>query len=318
MKNKNLIHTLDLQLFAEGGAGSGAAGAGAGPAGGDNGTNSVTSTVAGSKNNGVKESLSEIKYGTEDVQTADAQTNTPEIDRQAEFKKLIEGDYKDLFDARMQDAIQKRLKNSKEKTDKYDALVPTLETLAKKYGVDATDIEALNRAIEEDDSYYEDEALEKGITVQQLKDFKKMERENAALRQQMQQKQAEENGAKLYSKWMNEANATKSIYPGFDLRTEMQNQKFLDLLKNNIDVRTAFEVIHRDEIMPAAMQYTARAVEEKLTNSIVANGKRPSENGMRAQSATTRKSDVGQLTKDDIAEISRRVARGERIDFTKR
>ena len=72
-----------------------------------------------------------------------------------------------------------------------------LELLAKKYGVDANDTEALNKAIEEDDAYYEEEALEKGITVQQLKEIRRMEKENVELKRQMQEKNAKEQGAKL-------------------------------------------------------------------------------------------------------------------------
>ena len=95
----------------------------------------------------------------------------------------------------------------------------------------------------------------------------------------------------------------------------MQNQKFVDLLRSNIDVRTAYEVLHKDEIIPAAMQFTAKTVEQKLTNKIIANGARPAENGMAAQGAALVKSDVSQLTKADREEIIRRVQRGEKIRF---
>jgi hypothetical protein len=236
-------------------------------------------------------------------------------DRNAEFEALIKGEYKDLYDARMQDTIQKRLKGQKETVDKYNALQPVLEILGKKHGVDATDIEALTKAIEEDDSYFEDEAIERGMSVQQLKEVKKMERENAELKAQMEEAQRQENGKKLYAAWMQQADEAKKVYPSFDLRTEMNNQKFVDLLRSNIDVRTAYEVVHKDEIIPAAMQFTAKTVEQKLTNKIMANGARPSENGMSSQSAAVTKSDVSKLTKYDIDEVSRRVARGERVTF---
>ena len=57
------------------------------------------------------------------------------------------------------------------------------------------------------------------------------------------------------------------------------------------------------------------AVEQKLTNKIIAQGQRPTENGISSQSATVVKSDVSQLTKADRDEIRRRVARGEKISF---
>ncbi|MBQ2917869.1 MAG: hypothetical protein IJE61_01375 [Bacteroidales bacterium] len=313
MKNYHLIPMLNLQLFAEGGS----AGAGAGDGGTAEGQG-VTAAAALPQTKGAKSNpLADVKYGIqEDVApAAEVQTTTATPDRNAEFEKLIKGEYKDLYDAKVQDTIQKRLKGTKETVEKYEALQPVLEILGKKHGVDATDIEALSKAIEEDDSYFEEEALQKGMTVQQLKEVRKMERENADLKAQMQEKERKENASKLYASWMQQADEAKKVYPSFDLRAEMNNPKFVDLLRSNIDVRTAYEVLHKDEIIPAAMQFTAQTVESKLAKSIASNGARPSENGMSSQSAAVVKSDVSQLSKADRAEIIRRVQRGEKIRF---
>ena len=312
MKNKLIFPMiLNLQLFAEGtGGGDGGTGA--------EGAKGATATAAMSQK-GVKNPLADVKYGIQEE--ASTESPAPEVkqtateDRNARFEALIKGEFKDLYDAKMQDTIQKRLKGQKETVDKYNALTPTLEMLAKKYGVDANNIEALNKAIEEDDSYYEEEALEKNMSVQQLKEIKKMERENAELKRQMNEQERRENANRLYSKWMQESEATKAVYPTFNLEAEMQNPRFLDLLRNNVDVRTAYEVIHKDEIIPAAMQFAAKTVEQKLTNKIIANGARPVENGNSSQSASVTKRDVSSLTKADLAEVERRVARGERISF---
>jgi hypothetical protein len=305
---------LNLQLFAEG--------AGEGGGTGAEGATSVTETNAVSQIKGGKtDPLANVVYGKQtDAQNANVQVETTETesvqpDRNAEFEKLIKGEYKDLYDQRVQDTIQKRLKGTKETVDKYNALSPTIDLLSKKYGVDPTDIEALNKAIEDDDAYYEEEAIEKGVTVEQLKQIKKMEKENAELKKQMQEQENKDKAAKLYSQWMEQEKATKNIYPSFNLRAEMQNPKFIDLLRANIDVRTAYEVLHKDEIIPAAMQFTAKTVEQKITNKIIANGARPAENGTSSQSAAVVKSDVSQLSTKDIAEVMRRVANGERISF---
>ena len=303
---------LDLQLFAEGGGG-GDGGTGA------EGATGATVTAAGSQTKGAKANpLANVVYGKQAVEEATPVAEVvenPTEDRNAKFEALIKGEYKDLYDQRMQDTIQKRLKGTKETVEKYEALTPTLEILAKKYGVDATDIKALNKAIEEDDSYFEEEALEKGISVEQLKEIRKMEKENAELKKQMEEQNRKDNANKLYSQWMEQADKTKSVYPSFDLRAEMQNPQFVNLLRSNVDVRTAYEVLHKDEIIPAAMQFTAKTVEQKLTNKIIANGARPAENGNSSQSATVVKSDVSQLSKADRQEIIRRVQRGEKISF---
>lgn len=313
MKSKDQILKLNLQLFAESAGGDGGSGTEA------EGATGVTATAAVPqiKNKGVnKNPLANVKYGIQeegDNGASAAEVHPP--DRNAEFEKLIKGEYKDLYDQRVQDTIQKRLKGTKETVEKYEALAPTLELLSKKYGVDASDIKALNQAIEDDDSYYEDEALEKGVTVAQLKEIRKMERENAELKAQMNEQSRKENAAKQYATWMQQAEDAKRTYPALDLNEEAKNPQFLRLLNSGVDVGTAYAVIHKDEIIPAAMQYTAKTVEQKLTNKIIANGTRPTENGISSQSASVVKSDVSQLTKADRAEIIRRVQRGEKIRF---
>lgn len=291
MENKNLfLMTLNLQLFAEGGDG----GTGSEGATGETGTAAVSQTQ---------------------ITDADGTTATT-IDREAEFEKLIKGEYKDLYDARMQDTIKNRLKGQKETVEKYEALAPTLETLAKKYGVDASDINALNKAIEEDDTYYEEEALEKGISVEQLKEFKKMEKENIELKKLQEEQKSRAEAEKKVAGWMEESKQVKAIYPQFDLKSEMQNPKFIDLLRvPGVDVRTAYELTHKDEIIAGAMQFTAKAVEKKIADKIAANGARPTENGLNSQSASLTKSDVSQLSKEELLNYQRRVMRGEKISF---
>ena len=303
--------TLNLQLFAEGGdGGTGAEGtAGSG----------VATTPKGVKSN----PLADVKYGIqpeESVQNANAQeTDVGTEDLSAEFEELIKGKYKDQYNAKMSDTVQKRLKGTKEQAAEQEArlesLKPVLELLGKKYGVDATDAEALIKAVEEDDSYFEEEALELGVPVEQLKQFKKTERENAELKRQMEEISTKENAAKIYQGWLDQAEEAKNFFPSLDLETEMQNPEFVNLLRNNVSVKAAYQVIHQDEIMRGAMQYTAKTIENKLTNNIIANGQRPTENGNSSQSASVIKSDVSQLTKADRQEIIRRVARGEKIKF---
>ena len=314
MKIKNFIPMYNLQLFADGAAGAGADG---GTAQGQG----VTAGAASQQTKGAKgNSLADVKYGIQPEESAPAAevqqtTEVAQPDLNAEFEKLIKGQYKEQYDSRVQDTIQKRLKSSKETVDKYNALTPTLEILANKYGVDATDIEALNKAIQEDDAFFEEEALKRGMSVQDLKSIRKMERENADLKRQMQEKETKEKADKLYTQWMQQEQDTKKVYPSFNMQAEMQNPKFVDLLRSNIDVKTAYEVLHKDEILPAAMQFTAKTVEQKITNKIIANGARPTENGMSSQGAAVVKSDVSQLSKADRAEIIRRVQRGEKIRF---
>ena len=311
MNSTIFFRKLNLQLFAEG-AGGGEGGTGA------DGATGATATAAVSQTKGVKNPLANVVYGKQAEEAspaAEVKAETTTEDRNAKFEALIKGEYKDLYDAKLQDIVKKRVRTMQDTVDRHNALAPTIEILAKKYGVDANDINALNKAIEEDDSYFEEEALEKGISVEQVKEIRKLERANADLKRQMEEQTRKDNASQQYATWMRQAEEAKRLYPTLNLEAETQNPQFRQLLMSGIDVGTAYLVIHKDEVIPAAMQYTAKTVEQKLTNKVIANGARPAENGNSSQSATVVKSDVSQLSKADRQEIIRRVQRGEKIRF---
>lgn len=295
--------TLNLQLFAEGGAAAASGG---------------TAAVAGSQEAGG--SLAEVKYGIQPEVPKPAQQQETPVDRAAAFEQMIKGEYKDLYDQRVQDTVKRRLRSSEETVKRYEALTPMVDFLAQRYGVKADDrgnidLDALQKAVQEDETYFEREAMDRGMDVEELKYVKRMERENAELRRQMAQEKSRQQADRLYAAWMEQAQAAKAVYPSLDLSKELQNPKFTELLRSNIDVRTAYEVTHKDEIISGAMQFTAQKVEKDLANKIQANSRRPSENGNGGQGAAVVKSDVAQLTKADRREIIRRVQRGEKISF---
>ena len=322
---KSIYFGINLQLFAEGATA-------AGTEGGNNGNAAANAEIAAPQNEtGEKNDAPKVMYGKlgipseeKSAPAAEAQKNketrtempnTETLDRKSAFEALIKGEYKDLYDERVQDTVQKRLRGSKETVERYDALKPTLDMLARKYGVKADDVEALNKAIADDDAFYEQEAMEKGVSVEQLKAFRKTERENSELKRQLSERNAREGAEKQYAEWMRQGEETKKIYPSFDLREELKNQRFVDLLRANIDTRTAFEVIHRDEIIPAAMQYAAKEAEKQVARSVAANNARPIENGAGSRSSVVVKSDVSKLTDADIDEVIRIVKGGGRVGF---
>lgn len=316
MSNKLTFLKMNIQLFAEGGASASGGADGGTSSGGENGVTGGASLPQSKRN---ANPLADVVYGKQDddgvVQNATATDPEPTVDRDAEFEKMIKGEYKDLYDKRVQDTITKRLKSTKETVDKYNSLAPTLEALSRKYGVDATDIEALNRAIEEDDSYYEEEALEKGVTVEQLKEIKKIERENAQLRAEREQAEKQAEIDRDIANWIEESKEAQKSFPNLDLGTELENPQFVGLLKMGVSMENAYFAIHHKELVPQAMQYTAKEVESKLAKKIAGNGMMPRTNGTNGVAPSVVKSDVSQLSKEDRAEIARRVARGERIVF---
>ena len=310
MKNYKIISMHNLQLFADGGAAGGSA------AGSDAGGTGVNAPAAGVQT-GVNGNQQTGNPASDGAPAAGVQNPTEQptaADLNAEFDALIKGKYKDQYNARMKDTIQKRLRGPSEAAEKYKALTPVLEMLAQRYGVDASDTEALTTAISDDDSFYEDEAFERGMTVSQLKQIKKVERENAVLRRQQQERERQQAGQRQYEAWLKQAETAKLRYPNLDLAAEIQNEKFLDLLRSNVDVEAAYKVIHMDDIVSGAMEAAVRTATDKVSQSVAANAARPSENGS-GQSAATVKPDVSQLSRKDIDEVFRRVARGEKVSF---
>lgn len=95
----------------------------------------------------------------------------------------------------------------------------------------------------------------------------------------------------------------------------MANAGFRQLLRARVDMRTAYEILHKDEIIPAAMAYAAQTVERKLAEKLRWEGIRPAENGVSQSGAVSMGSRVSQMSRKEIADLCRRVERGEKVSL---
>ena len=73
-----------------------------------------------------------------------------EQDRSARFKALIEGEFRDEYNASVQSIVTKRLRGSEEAAKKYKLLAPAIAALEQRYGTQPGDAAALARALEDD------------------------------------------------------------------------------------------------------------------------------------------------------------------------
>jgi len=87
------------------------------------------------------------------------------------------------------------------------------------------------------------------------------------------------------------------------------------MLKANVPVKFAYEVIHRQEINDAIARSAAQAMETQVTTRMRARAARPAENGTSSQSAAIVKDDVEQLSSRDVLEVAKRVGQGKKISF---
>lgn len=287
---------LDLQLFAEAADSSGNVGAeGAGAESAEAAVQAETQGEAGE---------------THDADAAAAE-GAAEKNRTEEYRKFKK-DYKQEFDSEVQSILKKRLKKASAFEGKMNAV---LGMLADKYGGDPADLDSVIRSLEEDDSFFEKAAAEKGLSVAQYKEFRKMERENKAFREAAEEKKRQEQADAIYAEWQRQGEKTRAIYKNFSMENEIRNPDFVKLIRLGVDVQTAYEVVHKDEIIPAAMQLASQKTAEKISNAVAANKFRPSENGLSASSSALTALDPSRLTKMQMDEYKKRAARGEKITF---
>lgn len=301
-------HLLMLQLFADGGDGGAGASAGSEAGAGEAGTEAKAEKAAPAK--------PKVVYGKQDPS---AESRLPELDqtvtnqsvaeRSAAFETMIKGEYKDEFNNRVQQIMDRRFKNADAMKQQLNAQQPIIEMLASRYGVDAADAKALSKALEDDTSFYEEEALERGMSVAQLKEVKRLERANRQMEQELKDREARINADKAYAHWIEEAEKFKEDYGiEFDLEEEVQNKDFLALLASGISLEDAYMAIHHRDVIGNAMATTAAVTRQKMAKDIASRSSRPAENGLSQQAATVVKSDVDSLTKEDRREILRRVS----------
>lgn len=270
-----------------------------------------------------EESTADSPLATDtDVSTEGAEVDTAvEGDTPPSFDELIESnpEYQEALGQRIQESIKQRFKNQKDLQGKLDRMKPGLDILAQKYGLEATengyDYESLMQKVMDDDKLYEEEAFARGMNVSDYKTMKQLEIENNQLKA-MQQAQAQEDANReAFEKIFQEGEKLKELYPSFELDAELSNPAFGRLLSNGIDVKTAFEVIHKDEILAGGMEYAVKTTKEKISKSIQ-SGTRPQENGLSSQSATSPGDiDLSKLTLAQIREFTARAQAGERITF---
>lgn len=281
---------LNLCLFGEGGEG--------GAAGGDAG-----GMTAGGETGGQTETIVTERTAEERAQA---------------FEQLIKGEYAQEFNARTQGIINTRFKETKNLQSQLDSMKPLMEALSTKYG--ETDHKKLIAAIEADESFYQAAADEQGLSVEQYKKMRELERKAAAFDEAERQRQRVDSERQAYAVWDAQSEQLKQVYPGFDFAAECQNeatgQQFIKLLGNGVDVKTAYEVLHKDELLSGAIQTAVNQTRQRTVQTIQARGMRPDENGLGGSVATQMKTkDPASMTKKERDELVRRAARGERITF---
>ena len=283
-----------LQFFADGASG--------GAEGGDGADTGVTTDAAGRslEELGVPSDKAErFRERRKQKQAAAApeQEEAPAPEEQAEAAKSAIPDW-DSFMAVPENQQRARFN-------------PALELIAARYGIEPDekggyDIDAITKAVTDDDSYYERQAEDLGVDVAVAKQLEqaKLERKRAEAREQAMraQKEKEEREFQLRQHFMamqQQERALQQIYPNFSLQQELQNPRFFQLTSPEVgmSVEDAFYSIHHNEIMQQQAEAIASRARADAAASI-RSGVRPRENGSSASAPASGTPDLRAMTRD--------------------
>lgn len=226
------------------------------------------------------------------------------------------------YNKQMQSVVQSRLKNAKTAEESLAKLAPALEVLARRHGLDAEnmDYEALAKAINDDDAYYEDKALEMGVSLDTAKRIDQQERDHARQQREEARNLEEQKLRNHFMRLEQQGEALKQVFPNFDLRTELQNPVFARMVAPGtgiMSVEDAYHAVHRKEIEAAQSQVIAQRTAEKISNAIQAGSRRPDENGTSGQSPSVTTFDYSKASREQREALKREIraaaARGEKL-----
>lgn len=310
---------LHLQLFNDGG---GEGGTGEGTAAVDN---TQQDTAPKRYRNQTDYTKQDVLPPKKEVATEPTKPTEPtEPEGKLSFEELIKGDYKEDYQKEVDRVINKRFAQSKgieEELEKRKGFDPVLNELATRYNVDPSDPNALAEAIKNDKAHIQAYADDKGVSYDEAKrqlDYQANMKELAMMKEQNRQqekqyfeeKQRQEFNARLQE----QVGATKEMYgDAFDPDVEFESEEFISLVRAGIDVKTAFEVIHKDDLMNGAITKAVADTKKRVVQDIQAKGKRPSENGIESANPGVSTFNPDKLSRKAKEDIERRVARGEKI-----
>lgn len=321
---------VDLQLFAEGGDG----GAPSQSSADGNETSQALRTSSpdrgaiGRTGNSAldeegsagRESDSSATEGDDSADGKGEEKKLTPAQRRKAFAQMMTGEYQDLFaerDAAMAREIEQRLTASPEMQELFRAL-------NEKYGTDAADLKALTEAVRngvvKDDAYFEQLAMEKGVSVKTAREMDKLESENKrltareAMAQQMQQEAARQARiTAIHEQWDREAADLSQKYPGFDKDEVLANPEVSNMMRAGISMENAYRAAYFDRLMAQQTEATAKQVENGVMNREEQRRRRPGENGTRPGGAVQTKIDVEHMSRKEREALEKRVLRGEII-----
>lgn len=227
------------------------------------------------------------------------------------FRDLIAGEYKTEADEYIQNIVKSRLKNEGKIKAENDRMRKTLSQVSAKYGLSADDYDGLDAAISKDTGYLKEMAREEGLPLEAVQQREALKAQLAELTNKQKEIDSQNAFNAQVEQWRQESENIKDIYPNFDFEAEFANKEFYNLISRGIDIKTAFEILHKDEILAGGVNYAYNQAVRQTVDNIRSRGNRPAENGLRTAPAADKKPVADTKAKRD--ELIRRSMAGERV-----
>jgi len=324
----NLENLLDINLthFDEGGTAAADAGGTAGDA---------TGSAAGGES---------AQGSNEPGDAGQGSTMSPE-ERAAAYKKF-KAEFKDLYDQDVQGHISRRMKKFTGLEQNLKELDADMKKVMKILNVSDRK-QALAELEKIQQKRLEDEAYEKGMSVEEYR--REMERERKLAEIAAWERKQEEIRQKA-AKHQADAIELQRIYPEFNLRAEALNPQFVQLIDEGMSIKAAYEIVHAPEILSKRPEFAefdfknwqpndvfftmlengfpidnafkvsemdwweeniAKRMEKRTADNIKANNQRPKENGANNSPAVNIKKNPSAMTGKEVKELADRILRGD-------
>lgn len=250
-----------------------------------------------------------------------------EVSPDEKWNELISGEFKSQYNSALSKAVTDRLKSSKTeianlktKLGQSDEL---FALLGKKYpDAAAGGLDALIKAVKNDESTWQQDAMNEGIGVDEAKRRYDDSKKFSDLEDRVKAYEQQEAVRNLDRRLNALADETKEKYPDFDLQSEFENPDFiaaLDFIADQnrrsgkqgeiFDVTKAYEIAHFGELTQRTVASTAKATISAVAQDIAAKGKRPVENAS-AHSAPGKTKGIADMSDEEFDELVRGICDG--------
>lgn len=299
-----MLKYFNLQLFGEGG-GEGSSSA--------EGSGSTESSVVNNDGATGEEIPAFIPEKAKDIYRKAMKNSKPKEEVKAEpkpptqesshipFEDLIKSDeYKEEHKAYMDKTIQSRLKKYKDIEARDSEMSQILSVVAQKYNIDPSSddyLTKLTEAVNKDDSYIEEYAIEHNISNEEARQRINMQKKLDSYEAEKRQREEEEARNYRTQRLFESAARTKAVYPDFDLDKEMQNEQFVRLCQATMeDTLAAYRTIHHNELMQKQGLAISQRASQQIANAVASNSNRPTENGLSSQASAVVKTDFRNMS----------------------